>query len=66
MALVKTMSLSVAAAMFPAVLLAQSTFGEFVGTVKDPSGGVIAGQFSFGSSRSPRYPVDTPCEESVP
>jgi carboxypeptidase family protein/TonB-dependent receptor-like protein len=43
MALGKTMSLSVAAAMFPAVLLAQSTFGEFVGTVKDPSGGVIAG-----------------------
>src|SRR5262249_23733355 len=28
---------------FPAISFAQSTFGQFVGTVKDPSGSVIAG-----------------------
>ena len=29
--------------LFSVIGLAQSTFGEFVGTVKDPSGAVIAG-----------------------
>src|SRR5262249_50391692 len=28
---------------FPAITIAQSTFGQFVGAVKDPSGSVIAG-----------------------
>ncbi len=32
-----------AAVVFPAITIAQSTFGEFVGTVKDPSGSVVAG-----------------------
>jgi hypothetical protein len=36
-------SLLFAAAVLPAALMAQSTFGEFVGTVKDPSGAVVAG-----------------------
>lgn len=35
-------SVFVAAALLPAITVGQSTFGEFVGTVKDPSGSVIA------------------------
>lgn len=32
-----------AAAVLPGALVAQSTFGEFVGTVKDPSGSIVVG-----------------------
>ena len=43
MSLARTVSLSIAIAVFTVVAVAQSTFGEFVGTVKDQSGGLIAG-----------------------
>ena len=43
MSLLQRILLCAAAAIFPAIAVAQSTFGEFVGTVKDPSGGVVAG-----------------------
>src|ERR1051326_2569777 len=36
-------TLAAAVQLFSVIGLAQSTFGEFVGTVKDPSGAVIAG-----------------------
>jgi len=36
-------SLLIAMAVLPTIMRAQSTFGEFVGTVKDPSGSVVAG-----------------------
>jgi Carboxypeptidase regulatory-like domain len=39
----RNIPLFILAVAFPAVVIAQSTFGEFVGTVKDQSGGVIAG-----------------------
>jgi hypothetical protein len=43
MSLLRSLPLCIAVAAFPVVAVAQSTFGEFVGTVKDQSGGVVAG-----------------------
>jgi hypothetical protein len=37
------LSVLIAPAIFPAVKVAQATFGVFVGAVKDPSGSVVAG-----------------------
>jgi hypothetical protein len=34
------LSVLIAAAVFPAVMVAQATFSAFVGAVKDPSGGL--------------------------
>src|SRR5579872_1994233 len=43
MSILRSIFVCAAAAIFPAVLVAQSTFGEFVGTVKDASGGIVPG-----------------------